>query len=51
MSDKPPEDLEQFIRERFDSKKEILEALANIDNILANDAETILELLDEEDQD
>lgn len=51
MSDKPPEDLEQFIQERFDSKKEVLEALANIDNILGNDAETILEILDEEDQD
>ena len=51
MSDDLPDDLEQLIQERFDSKKEVLKALANTDNILGKDAETILEILDEADQD
>lgn len=50
MSDELPDDLEQLIQERFDSKREVLEALADTDNILGNDAETILEILDEADQ-
>lgn len=50
MSDDAQRDPDEVIREKFGSKREILEALAELDNDLSEDAEEILRILREEDQ-
>ena len=40
------EDLQDLIRERFESRREILEALSELDNELSEDAERILQILE-----
>lgn len=40
-----------LIQEKFDSKREILEAIAELDTALSEDAEQALEILQEDDQD
>jgi hypothetical protein len=50
MEDELPDDLERYLREKFDSKREVLEALAELDNPLGEDAKKILEILRGRDQ-
>ena len=47
MSESPEEDLHDLIRERFESRREILEALSELDNELSADAERILQILED----
>jgi len=46
MPEGPEEDLHDLIRERFESRREILEALSELDNELSEDAEHILQILE-----
>lgn len=41
---------EELIREKLDSKREILEVLAELDNPLSDDAKLALQILQENDQ-
>ena len=42
----PTEDPQAFLRDRFDDRRDTLEALAELDTELSEDAERILELMD-----
>lgn len=47
----PRDNPEEFICERFRDHREVIEALAELDmGILSEDAETILEILDQEEE-
>lgn len=50
MSEGTDGDTHEFIKEQFSSRREILEALAEFDNELSEDAERILQILDEDNQ-
>lgn len=50
MSDEAKKDPDEYIREKLGSKREILEALVELDNPLSEDAERALQILKEDDQ-
>ncbi|WP_411967512.1 hypothetical protein [Haloferax sp. YSSS75] len=51
MPDELPADLEEYLRDKFESKREVLEALAELDNPLGEDAKKILEIFRKQNQD
>lgn len=51
VSEDKQQDPEELIREKLGSKREILEALAELDNSLSEDAKEALRMLEEDDQD
>ena len=50
MSDKSFSDLDEYVRKKLASKQEVLEALAELNNALSEDAELVLRILQEEDE-
>lgn len=51
MTDEFSDDLDEVIQEKFGSKHEILEAVADLENDLSKDAQLVLRILQEDEED